>query len=431
MKYKRLNLSDRIRIEAGLNARKPIGMIAREIGRHPSTVIREIRSHRIIVPGNRYACKDCTYSYYCVKTDLCEKQCGMECHFCKEIDCRTLCANFHSFSCEKTAHAPYTCVRCDPAVRRRCNKDKAYYFAEKADRHARTERSRSRKHFHATREELEKIDGIISPLIRKGQPLHHICAVHSKDIGISERTVYRYIDAKLLKVTNLDLRRKVRYRRRKNDEPKPKRNFQYREGRNYEDFQRFTASYDDMPVVQMDTVKGRQNEKKCMLTLLLLRESVMLIFRLSTCSQNAVLKVFDMLTDKLGTETFRRLFPVILTDNGSEFKDPISIEFTGEGEPRTRMFYCDPQASWQKAELEKNHEYIRYVLPKGVSIKPYNQEDFTLLANHINSVRRKGLKNRSPYEMVSGKDMEKLLDLLGMSPIPADDINLTKKLLSR
>ncbi|MDO5491781.1 MAG: hypothetical protein Q4F96_05225, partial [Bacillota bacterium] len=65
-----------------------------------------------------------------------------------------------------------------------------------------------------------------------------------------------------------------------------------------------------------------------------------------------------------GEFEFSRLFEVILTDNGSEFSAPGSIEFsTLTGEQLSYVFYCNPNSSWQKGALEKNHEYIRYVLP--------------------------------------------------------------------
>ena len=62
-------------------------------------------------------------------------------------------------------------------------------------------------------------------------------------------------------------------------------------------------------------------------------------------------------------------------DNGSEFKHTRDLETTEDGKKRTKVFYCDPQASWQKPQIEKNHEFIRYVLPKGKTLNPYTQED--------------------------------------------------------
>ena len=53
------------------------------------------------------------------------------------------------------------------------------------------------------------------------------------------------------------------------------------------------------------------------------------------------------------------------------------------------------------------------------------------LMNHINSTKRPGLGNKSPYELIPNDDddMHRLMKLLDLSPIPADDVNLTKDLL--
>ena len=87
-------------------------------------------------------------------------------------------------------------------------------------------------------------------------------------------------------------------------------------------------------------------------------------------------------------------------------------------------------ASWQKPHIEKNHEYIRYVVPKGKSFTPYQQEDITLLMNHINSTKRASLKGKAPYELVDDddEDMKALMDLLKMHLIPADEVHLTPDL---
>ena len=78
-------------------------------------------------------------------------------------------------------------------------------------------------------------------------------------------------------------------------------------------------------------------------------------------------------------------------------------------------------------------KYIRYVIPKGASLNSYTQEDITLLVNHINSTKRPGLNNLSPYEMIpdDDEDMRKLMKLLDLKPITAKEVNLTKELFNK
>ena len=115
-------------------------------------------------------------------------------------------------------------------------------------------------------------------------------------------------------------------------------------------------------------------------------------------------------------------------DNGGEFKKVDQLELTETYEYRTHLYYCDPMASWQKPHIEKNHEYIRYAIPKKRSLNPYTQEDMTLLMNHINSTKRPGLGNKSPYELLledeNNEDFMLLWQLLKMDLIPPDEVHL-------
>ena len=90
------------------------------------------------------------------------------------------------------------------------------------------------------------------------------------------------------------------------------------------------------------------------------------------------------------------MFPIILTDNGSEFADPEKFEKGINGEKRTRLYYCEARHSEQKGELEKNHEYIRYVLPKKTSFDELTQEKVQLMVNHINSTSRPKFNGETP-----------------------------------
>jgi IS30 family transposase len=111
----------------------------------------------------------------------------------------------------------------------------------------------------------------------------------------------------------------------------------------------------------------------------------MIAFILDSCTKSCVSEVIDSLYEDIGAEVFKKSFPVILTDNGSEIASPEAIEYDKDSNERTKIFYCNPMASYQKPHIEKNHEYIRYILPKGKSFKNLTQEDVTLIMNHINS----------------------------------------------
>ena len=106
-------------------------------------------------------------------------------------------------------------------------------------------------------------------------------------------------------------------------------------------------------------------------------------------------------------------------------KELDELELSADLEYRTNIYY-DPMASWQKGCIEKNHEFIRYAVQKGKSLNPYTQEDMTLLMNHINSVKRPGLGNKSPYELIEedDEDFKALMSLLKMHLIPPDEVHL-------
>lgn len=137
------------------------------------------------------------------------------------------------------------------------------------------------------------------------------------------------------------------------------------------------------------------------------------------------------LTQKLGIKVFHELFPLILTDNGTEFQFPARLECDENGEIRTKIFYCNPNSSWQKGMIEKNHEYIRYVIPKGQSLDSYDQADITILMNHINSEARDSLNGCTPFRLSEFLLNNKLHKLLKLKEIQADEVALKPSLLKK
>ena len=276
--------------------------------------------------------------------------------------------------------------------------------------------------------ELDDLDRLISPLLKQEQPLNHIYATHKNEIGCSRRSIYHYLEQGAFSAGPLDLPRKVRYKPRKVRKHIEKPTPSYRVERTYKDFERYMESHHEANVVEMDTVEGSKGGP-VLLTMLFRSCNFMLIFLLARNTQADVCEIFEAIETVLGTEKMQELFEVVLTDNGAEFKNPSLLERNLSGQRRTHIFYCDPMASWQKGRLERNHEFIRYILPKGCPFTSLTKAQVITMMNHINNTARASLNGRTPFEPASLLLPGTLLRWAGAVAVPHDDVLLKPHLL--
>ncbi len=389
---KHLDLNKRIKIEKGIENNWSFSKIANEINKSPRTISYEILKNRNI--------EHCT-SWY-----------GKE-----KI-------------CDKTLKPPYVCNTCP--LRKGCRKTRYYYYAEDAQGKYEKLRSESRQGIDITSTEFKHLNDIVSDEIKKGHSFSMIVRNHKNEFPVGKRTLYNYVENGYLDIINLDLPRKVRYKKRKrNNSNKPKKDTKIRINRTYEDFRDYVKNYNDnnfnINIVEIDTVEGIKGES-LLLTLLWRQANFMLAFKIDNKEADTVNSFFINLKDLLGYERFHELFPIILTDNGVEFSKPDDIEFNGYHVYKTRLFYCDPGHSEQKGKIENNHEYIRRFIPKGTSFNDYNQDDINLMLNHINSVKRESLNGNSPFELMNEFLPKKIIDLFDIHEIKQNEIILKKKL---
>ena len=87
-----------------------------------------------------------------------------------------------------------------------------------------------------------------------------------------------------------------------------------------------------------------------------------------------------MLWELAGPKLFRRLFAVVLPDNGPEFSDPKIIEKyrpdpvhnSTKLVPRgIKVFFCDPYCSSQKPHVERVHIELRRIPANEVTLHPF------------------------------------------------------------
>lgn len=338
--------------------------------------------------------------------------------------CNTKCDRYEPEICSRVLKSPYVCNGC--GRRPECSLEKTFYFASEADQAYRMKLTESRSGISYSEEELALLDSIISPLIKQGQSPHHIYVNNRDSMLTSERTIYNLIDAGLISARNIDLPRKVKYKPRKG-----KLHFKVdkacRIGRDYQCFLKFMEEHPDMPVIELDSVEGIKGGK-VLLTVHFVKCEVMLAFLRDCNTARSVTDVFNMMYNGLGGDEFRRIFKLLLADNGSEFSNPTAIEYDADGQRRTMMYYCDPSAPYQKGSAERNHEFIRCFIPKGKDLGKYSQQDITLMMNHINSYSRESLGDKSPYEVFRFFYGDALLSLLNCKTIPHNEVTLNNSI---
>ena len=425
---KHLTLLNREDIEKLLKLGFKFYQIADNIQKHPTTISKEILNNRVEHKPSNFNNKSnyCKYKNNCELTNICNSNCHSECRHCGK--CNSVCSHFELDICAKLLKPPYVCNSCNCYAQ--CRKIKYVYVASEAQKKYETSLVSTRQGSNISEEALTKLDNLVTPLIKQGQSVKLIYRNHKDEIPCSVNCLYNYINCGLLSVKNIDLPRRVKYKVRNKNNNKTKKDYSYRIGRTYEDFQNFLADNPNINVVEMDTVEGIKGGK-VLLTMIFRNFNFMIARLLPNKTSEAVKKELDNIEKIIGIELFKRVFKCILTDNGGEFQRPDELETSIDDSKRCCIFYCDANRSDQKAKVEKNHEYIRYIIPKGTSMDNYTQSDIDLMMSHINSTAREVLNFAIPYDMASiylGMDTMKKLNF---SKIQPDDIILKPYLINK
>ena len=431
---KHMGLDERKRIELLLGLRWKVAEIANEMGRTESTISREIIARR--VTSNRgYGCTN----RICEHFDTCRRMrsWGAQQKLHKHLGrCFEGCDEFRERACLRIGSSPYVCNGCEKI--HNCPLVKRLYVASAAQANYGGTLRGSRSGVRPEKARVDEMNRVLSPCILRGQSIRHVMA-SNPDVfkGIGERSIYRYVEERLFDVTRGDL--PAAYKRRpQKRQAETKTRAKQRIGRTYAEFREFRAANDGVEPVELDTVLGTMGGK--VLFTLMFPSKLMLAFLKDAKTPQTCTRVFNQIWDAAGARLFRRMFPVILTDNGSEFADPEGIEFA-RVDPvhnpyklvrRTRVFFCDAYCASQKPHVERNHEELRRILTKGVSFDSLTQEQVNLALSHVNSYTRGVLGNGTPYdEFVKefGEEGKAFLEKLGVVRIPANEVTLCPALL--
>lgn len=398
IKNKHITLDDRIEIQTCLEHGMTFKAIARRIAKDQTTVSKEVKKH-ITVNTNDIP----------VITDNSGRPVPMT-------------------PCPQLLRAPFVCNGCKKR-RTRCTFQKSMYYAKTAQQEYEALLKESREGIPLSKDEFYAVDCVIAEGIKKGQHLYHIMNTHN--LGVSKATVYRHLHRGYLSVSKMDFPRVVKFKPRK----------QYREpgipkgvkiGRMYEDFLSYIEENGITSWVEMDTVIGSTGGKVIMTFDFTLCNFMFGLLLDNKTAPEATRKIRS-LKEKLFENGIRfgDVIPLLLTDNGGEFANVSAFIADVDGEIETHLFFCDPYSSFQKPRVEKNHTLFRDIVPKGESFDNFSQETVDLIFSHVNSIKRKSLNGKSPYDIFTFTFGEKMTSLLGISHIPADKVIQSSKLLTR
>ena len=261
---------------------------------------------------------------------------------------------------------------------------------------------------------------------KKAQEQYKTMLMESRE-GIPLNTVYRHAKLGYLTAKPIDFPRMVKFKERRKSRKVaiPK---ELKIGRTYQDFQELRETDDFFKWLEMDTVIGRPGGK------------VLLTFNVSFCNflfallldNKTALEVatkFAALKERVmdGGYAFHQLFPVILTDNGSEFSYVEELERDIDG--KSHLYFCDPSRPDQKGRIEKNHTVLRAILPKGTSFDQLTQKDVNLVISHVNSLKREEFQGKSAYDVFTFNFGEDIAALLGCQFVKPEDTHLSPDLL--
>jgi IS30 family transposase len=404
-----LTLQDRQTIEAAIKKGSTFAEMGRLLEKDPSGISKEIKRHREFKARNSF-----NRAVLCENRRQCKKRCS------------TKCPELKAPACRRRDSSPGACNGCE---KRNCPMDKYYYHAARADANYRKLLVEAREGINLTEEERDAIGSTISPLLNRGQSVYQVLSAHP-ELGISERSLYRHIEAGVFKKFNVDnfsLKEKVSRKPFRGKYKKRKEPANYN-GRRYADYVAFREQNPECHVVEMDTVYNHPSGPY--LQTFVVPDCQMLLARIhQDKTSNSMASTLDFFQERLGLELFRKLFPVLLADRGSEFEMFRLFERDAADNDRLRIFYCDPMQSSQKPHVENSHNYVRDIIPNGKPMGGLSQEDISLMLSHINSTPRRSLQGKTPFETFSFFFSANTARLLGIREIPRDEVVLRPSLI--
>ena len=298
--------------------------------------------------------------------------------------------------CKRVNKWPFVCSGCNKKYNNLCFFTKYAYNPIKAQQKADANLINSRKGIDLDCKEFNKLDLIIKKGIDENKSIYQITIENKDDINKSVTTLYRYVNKGYLTTTRMDLPLAVKYKKRKHNKKYDySNNLIDRTGHTYIDYLAFLHKHPGIYIWQLDFLGTIKADNNNILSFILPNLQFILLELIKNPNQEKVVEFFDELEEKIGTNAFIELIPVILTDRDPNFTDIEGICFSKiTGEERCKLFFCDPYVSNQKPNVENINKQLRLFFPKGKTLDKYKKCD---IKNVNKTMLNRPLKSLDSY----------------------------------
>ncbi len=358
--WKHLNIEQRKIISNGLSHNYKLKEIAETLGFDPTSISKEVKRNR-----------------------------------------ETISIGKNITNCKRTNRWPFVCTGCKKKYNNQCAFTKYKYDAKIAQGKADSNLINSRKGIDINSDEFQKIDKIVKEGIDNNKSIYQITIENKEEIDKSVTTLYRYVNNGYLTTKRIDLPYAVIYKKRKHN-----KKYDYSEnkkidrtGHTYIDYLAYIHKHPGIYVWQLDFLGTIKTDNNNILSFILPNLQFVLLDLIKNPNQDKIVAFFDDLEERIGTDAFLELIPVILTDRDPNFTDIIGICFSKiTGEERCKLFFCDSYVSNQKPNVENINKQLRLFFPKGKTIDTYKKNDIENINQTLLNRPLKSLDSYTPKD---------------------------------
>lgn len=154
---------------------------------------------------------------------------------------------------------------------------------------------------------------------------------------------------------------------------------------------------------ELDSIVGKaKGNKESCLTITERKTRAEIVLKAKEKTAGETVRLLNRLRKYFGKHDYCLLFRSIACDNGCEFADQAGMDKTG-----TTVFYCHPQAPFERGSNENANKLLRRCFPKGESMAAKTQADATKAQHFLNHYHREILGGKTAAQAL----LEEILKL--------------------